>query len=252
MPRSIKLIDVAPTLARVLGVRTPPVDGRPIEEVDGWGYDGAVLAIVDSLGYGLYRALESDLPNMRAMAREGLLLKAECVALSTTPAIASILTGLLPQNHGISTTSQASESEIRSLLEWASSENLRSAVVMEEEGAQTFKGFVKTVMGVTKSLGILDFDREILVRSLAALDTDPKLLVAHFVGIDRIAHLGGGIDEIREAASAIDVHLGDLAAAIPEGSMMIVCGDHPLHAGKLKGVLDSKYVALIIWKKGTS
>ena len=250
MQRSIKLIDVAPTLARVLGVRTPPVDGRPIEEVEGWGCDGAVLAIVDSLGYGLYRALESDLPEMRAMAKEGLLLKAECVAPSTTPAIASILTGLLPQNHGISTTSQASESEIRSLLEWASSESLRSAVVMEKEGAQTFEGFVKTVMGVPKSLSVLDFDREILVRSLAALETDPKLLVAHFVGIDRIAHMGGGIDEIREAASAIDGHLGDLAAAIPEERMMIVCGDHPLHAGKLEGVFDSKYVALIIWKRG--
>lgn len=250
MSRSIKLIDVAPTLARVLGVKTPPVDGHPIDEVEGWGCDGAVLAIVDSLGYGLYRALESDLPNMRSMTREGLLLKAECVAPSTTPAIASILTGLLPQNHGISNTSQASESEIRSLLEWASSENLRSAVVMEVEGARTFEGFVKTVMGVPKSLGIRDFDREILARSLEALDTDPKLLVAHFVGIDRIAHRGGGIDEIREAASAIDGHLGDLIAAIPEDCMMIVCGDHPLHAGKLKGVFDSKYVALIIWKKG--
>jgi len=32
--------------------------------------------------------------------------------------------------------------------------------------------------------------------------------------------------------------------------MIVVCGDHPLHAGKLKGVFDSKHVALIFWKKG--
>jgi len=248
--RSIKLIDVAPTMARVLGVRTPPIDGRPIDEVKGWGCDRVVLAIVDSLGYGLYKALEPDLPKMRSMAKEGLLLKAECVAPSTTPAIASILTGLMPKNHGISNTSQASESEIRSLLEWASSEKVRSAVVMEEEGARTFEGFVSTVMGVPRSLGVRDFDREILAQSLAALNTDPRLLVAHFVGIDRIAHLGGGIDEISEAASAVDGHLGDLAAAIPKGTMMVVCGDHPLHAGRLKGVFDLKYVALILWKKG--
>ncbi len=249
MSRSIKLIDVAPTMARVLGVRTPPIDGRPIDEVEGWGCDRVVLAIVDSLGYGLYKALEQDLPNMRSMAEEGLLLKAECVAPSTTPAIASILTGLMPENHGVSNTSQASESDIRSLLEWASSENVRSAVVMEDEGARTFKGFVKVVMGVPKSLGIRDFDREILTQSLSALEKDPRLLVAHFVGIDRIAHLGGGIDEVRETASAIDGHLGDLATEIPRGTMMIICGDHPLHAGLLKGVFDSKEVALIIWKK---
>lgn len=248
MSRSIKLVDVAPTMARVLGVRTPPIDGKAIDDVEGWGCDRVVLAIVDSLGYGLYKDLEPDLPNMRSMAEEGLLLKAECVAPSTTPAIASILTGLMPQNHGIRNTGQASESKIRSLLEWASSENVRSAVVMEEEGARTFEGLVKVVMAVPKSLDVRDFDREILARSLAALEADPRLLVAHFIGIDRIAHRGGGIDKIREAAYAIDGHLGGLAAATPRRTMMIVCGDHPLHAGVLKGVFDSKEVALILWR----
>ncbi len=249
MSRSIRLIDVAPTMARVLGVRTPPIDGRPIDEVKGWGCDRVVLAIVDSLGYGLYNTLEPDLHEMRSMAEEGLLLKAECVASTTTPAIASILTGLMPKNHGITNTGQASESKIRSLLEWASSEEVRSAVVMEEEGAQTFEGFVPVVMGVSKSLGVEDFDRKILSQSLAALSADPRLLVAHFVGIDRVAHLGGGIEEIGSAASAIDGHLKDLGAAIPERTMVIVCGDHPLHAGVLKGVFDTKNVALILWKK---
>jgi len=231
-------------------VGTPPIDGRPIEEVEGWDCDRAVLAIVDSLGYGLYKALEPDLPKMRSMAKEGFLLKAECVAPSTTPAITSILTGLMPKNHGISNTGQASESAIRNLLEWASSEKVRSAVVMEVEGARTFEGFVSTVMAVPKSLNVRDFDREILAQSLAALEMDPMLLVAHFVGIDRIAHLGGGIDEIKKAASVIDGHLGDIVAAVPERTMVIVCGDHPLHAGMLKGVFDSKDVALILWKKG--
>jgi hypothetical protein len=70
MSRSICLIDVAPTMAQVLGVGTPPIDGRPIDEVEGWDCDRAVLAIVDSLGYGLYKALEPDLPKMRSMAKE--------------------------------------------------------------------------------------------------------------------------------------------------------------------------------------
>jgi len=249
MSGSIKLIDVAPTMARVLGVKTPPTDGRAIDLVEGWECDRVVLAIVDSLGYGLYKALEPDLPNMRSMASEGVLLKAECVAATTAPAIASILTGLMPKKHGISNTSQASDSKIRSLLEWASSDMIRSAVVMEEEGARTFNGFVTTVMGVSKSLVGRNFDREILERSLEALKTEPRLLVAHFLGIDRIAHDGGGIEEIRGAASEIDGHLGDLAAAVAERTMVAVCGDHPLHAGVLKGVYDSRDVALIFWKK---
>jgi len=160
---------------------------------------------------------------MRSLADEGLLLKAESVASSTTPAISSILTGLTPEKHGITNTTQACESEMRSLLEWATSEDVSSAVVMEEEGARTFDGFVDQVMGVSKSLKDGDFDREILARSLQALKMDPRLLVAHFHGIDRIAHRGGGIGEIREVASEIDGHLGVLASAIPPRSMMIVC-----------------------------
>ena len=117
MPRSINLIDLAPTMARVLGVKTPPLDGTAIDLVEGWGCDRVILGIVDSLGYGLYRALEPDLPVMRSMAEEGLILRAESVASSTTPAIASILTGLTPENHGINNTAQACESEMRSLLE---------------------------------------------------------------------------------------------------------------------------------------
>ena len=250
MPRSINLIDLAPTMARVLGVKTPPLDGTAIDLVEGWGCDRVILGIVDSLGYGLYRALEPDLPVMRSMAEEGLILRAESVASSTTPAIASILTGLTPENHGITNTAQACESKIRSLLEWASFDEVPSAVVMEEEGARTFEGFVDLVMGVPKSREGGDFDREVLARSLQALKMDPRLLVGHYVGIDRIAHLGGGIEEIREAASEIDGHLGVLASAIPAGSMMIVCGDHPLHAGGLKDVFDSKDVAAIFWRKG--
>ena len=246
---SIKLVDVAPTMARVLGARTPPIDGRPIDGVEGWGCERVVLAIVDSLGYGLYRFLETFLPNMRGMAEEGLLLAAEAVAASTTPAIASILTGLLPENHGIGSTRQASESEIRSLLEWASFEGVRSAGVMEEEGARTFEGFVEAALGVPRGLSVRDFDREILARSLEALDADPRVLVSHFIGIDRVAHQGGGIDEVREAASDVDDHIGDIAAAVPEESMMIICGDHPIHAGELQGVFDSSSVALILGKR---
>jgi len=57
MSRPVRLIDLAPTMARVLGVKTPPLDGTFIDLVEGWGCDRVLLAIVDSLGYGLYRAL---------------------------------------------------------------------------------------------------------------------------------------------------------------------------------------------------
>jgi arylsulfatase A-like enzyme len=55
--RPVSLVDIAPTIARVLGITIPHVDGRPIKEVEGWNCRNAVLIIVDSLGYDLYRWL---------------------------------------------------------------------------------------------------------------------------------------------------------------------------------------------------
>lgn len=243
--RRFRLVDVAPTMARVLGLEMPLADGRPIE-IEGWGCHSVVLLIVDSLGYELYRVLEGDLPNMRALARDGLLLKAESVATSTTPAIASILTGLLPHNHGVYDTKAASESNIRSLMETASMKGVSTAVVMEEMGARTFEGFVRVVKGVPGGLSALVFDQEVRKGALEALATAPRVLVAHFIGIDRVAHQGGDMEAIKNVATAIDDHVGAVAKASRPRTLIIVCGDHPLHAGELKDAFDSNQVALML------
>ncbi|MHC1632018.1 MAG: alkaline phosphatase family protein [Methanotrichaceae archaeon] len=250
--RSVRLVDVAPTMAYVLGQRMPMIDGRPIAEVKDWVCERVVLLIVDSLGYNLYRTLEPFLPHMRVLARNGLLLKAESVANSTTPSIASMLTGLLPQNHRVYNTKEASESDIISILELASSQKIRTAVVMEETGAKTFENFVDVMYGVPRTLNALEFDRQICVRSLEALAADPKMLVTYFIGIDKIAHQGGGMNYIRAIAMAIDDHLGSIIGASPCRTLIIVCGDHPIHAGKLKDVLDTNHVALILGNKSTT
>ncbi|MDD1757786.1 MAG: hypothetical protein LUQ22_03535 [Methanotrichaceae archaeon] len=71
--RLISQVDIAPTIAHMLGISIPEPDGRPIEEVEGWRCQNAVLAIVDSLGYDLYRWLESELKNISGLAKHGLV-----------------------------------------------------------------------------------------------------------------------------------------------------------------------------------
>ena len=94
-------LDIAPTIAAILGLEMPQSDGKAIEAVADWGCNKAALIIVDSLGYDLLIHLMKDMPNMNQLSRDGLLLRAGSVSNRTTPAIASILSGLLPEHHQI-------------------------------------------------------------------------------------------------------------------------------------------------------
>ena len=98
------------------------------------------LLIVDSLGYSLFRWLEPHLQNMQTLAKEGIAIEAKAVADSTTPAIASILSGLLPEHHGIFSKEGAKESSILSPPEIANASGLKSAVILEKIGAEVHKG----------------------------------------------------------------------------------------------------------------
>ncbi|MCJ7444528.1 MAG: alkaline phosphatase family protein [Methanotrichaceae archaeon] len=247
--RHVSQVDVAPTIAHMLGISIHGPDGRPIEEAQGWRCQNAVLAIVDSLGCDLYKWLEPELKNISVLAKHGLVLRAKAVSNHTSPAIASILSGLLPEHHGIYDTESAKRSPILSLPEITSSAGMRSAVVMEKGGAEIYEGLIEFIGAVPRTLSPLEFDQEICRLSLEALSSKPRLLVSYFIGIDKAAHNGLTSDGFKEAAMAIDHCLGEIADAVQPGTMMVVVGDHPIHAGLLKRTHDPYCVALIIGRK---
>lgn len=244
--RECSQLDVAPTAACVLGLALPGTDGRPIEEALAWGCRDVALVIIDSLGYDLFSWLRSDLENISRLASDGLLLRARAVSNRTTPAIASILSGLLPQHHGILDKAGAKESSIPSLPEIASAEGLSCAVVMEQNGADVYRGKVGFVHGISDRLPPREFDEEVTRVSTLVLHTRPRLLVTYFIGIDRCVHLGQGPDGIREAALTIDRGLGEMMRAADDRTLFMICGDHPIHAGPLKRVQGPHCVAMIL------
>ncbi|NYT02479.1 MAG: hypothetical protein GKC10_06970 [Methanosarcinales archaeon] len=245
----VHLVDVAPTVARVLGLEMEDPDGTALEQVEDWGCSRAVILIVDALGCGLYRLLRPGLCNLPRMAGQGLMFGAAPASGHTTPAIASILTGLLPRSHGVYRTSDASRSGIKSVLEMAHEKGLRSAVVMEQQGAEAFQGRIDIIRGVPGSLGPLEFDRRICRSSLEALALEPRILASHFTAIDRFCH-SGPANMISPAARAVDAHIGRIAGALRADTMLIICGDHPPHAGPLR--VDEGPVLLMLWRKDSS
>jgi predicted AlkP superfamily pyrophosphatase or phosphodiesterase len=227
-------LDIAPTIALILGLTLPCSDGQPIGPVLAWGCKNVALIIIDSLGYDLLLWLLPSLKNMNALCHDGLLIRASSVSNHTTPAIASILSGLLPEHHGIFDKAGAKESKIFSLPELASSSGHSSAVIMEQNGADVYRGLVEMVHGISDKIPPQEFDKEACRMTCRALKKQPRLLVSYFIGIDKSVHMGHGPAGIREAALIIDCCIGKIVRTADEDTLFIICGDHPIHAGPMR------------------
>lgn len=247
---TLSQLDVAPTIAAVLKIRLTNSDGRVIDGIVDWGCRNVALVIIDSLGYDLFRWLQPKLTSISGIAACGRLFSAGAPSQHTTPAIASILSGLLPEHHGIFDKAGAKESSILSLPEIASAAGLKSAVIMEQNGADVYSGLIEIAAGVSDKMAPAHFDREACRLTVQALSRSPRLLVTYFIGIDKAVHNGGGPAEIRDAALLIDQCMEKIIAAAEKDTLFIICGDHPIHAGPLKRTAEPYNVVLILGKAG--
>ena len=244
--RHFSQIDIAPTVARALGFVLPRTDGQPIDLVESWGCKNVAIIIIDSLGYDLFVWLRPSMENMSHFADDGMLLRAKAVSNHTTPAIASILSGLIPSHHGIFDKAGAKTSSTPSLPEMASAAGLKAAVVMEKNGAEVYQGLIEIVEGIPDSIPPEDFDREACRKTVHAILQRPRLLVSYFIGIDKSVHRGLDLEGIRKAALNIDRGIGEVVGSADEETLFILCGDHPIHAGLLKRTKEPYCVALIL------
>jgi predicted AlkP superfamily pyrophosphatase or phosphodiesterase len=244
-----------------------PPSGRPIHEAENYakerGCKRAVIIVVDSLGYSLYRHLSPVMKNLQEIAEKGLLFKCRSPATITSPAIASIFTGYLPEEHNIYSTADiyaetAKDSEnprLKSVMEWAYRAGLKASAVIESEGAESFRGRIQDFYGVPNSEDILDYDRQITLYALQALREKPDILAVHLRALDRYSHRVETWKEMKKAAKNIDKNLEEIFRNAEKGTIFFICGDHAVHGGKkwLKNAThdeiknhEDNYVALIV------
>lgn len=260
-------IDIAPTISRLLKVPMVPPSGRAIPEVENYakerGCKRAVIIVIDSLGYSLYWHLLPVMKNLNEITEKGLLFKCRSPATITSPAIASIFTGYLPEEHNIYSTADiyaetAKDSEnprLKSIMEWAYRAGMKSSAVIETEGAESFRGRIKDFYGVPNSEDILDYDCKITEHALQALKGKPDILAVHLRALDRYSHRAETWKEMKKAAKAIDENLEKIFQNAEKGTIFFIVGDHAVHGGDkwLKNATheeiknhEKNYVALIV------
>ncbi len=259
-------VDIAPTISQILHIPMITPSGKPIRKI--LDYTGKkecrkiVLIIVDSLGFSLYKRLEKHMPAVEKIADAGILIKCRSVADKTTPAITSIFTGYYPREHMIQKTEdlyyERSKNEdntrIKSILEWAHEAGLRSSITIESEGAAALNGRIDTSSGVRDLSDIIEYDRKITEETVKSLENQPHLMAIHLRAIDRIAHTEDNWKSLIYAASSINENIDVIVNKLEPYTLVIVCGDHPIHSSqkwlKMASIeeiknYDHKYVALI-------
>ena len=221
-----------------------PSTGQLIKEIEalssGKACKRVVLIIVDSLGYSIFMRLSNIMWNLQALARAGVLLKCVSPATYTSPAIASIFTGYLPEEHRIFSTGDIytereknpESPKLRSIMEWACLAGLKASVVIESKGAESFRGRIKEFYGVPDSEDILDYDQKITACAVQALQKESELLAVHLRALDRFSHRAKNWAELKTAAEEIDKNLGEIFRSAGKGTMFLICGDHAIHGWK--------------------
>ncbi|MBP1910110.1 alkaline phosphatase family protein [Methanolobus bombayensis] len=235
------LADIAPTISRILAIPMVVPDGCVINDVaDHYikhDCKRVVLIIADSLGFKLYHRYESIMPSVSSLVSQGLLMGCSSVERHTSPCIASIFSGYLPENHHIHSTEDIyreraknpENPKIKTILEWAYDAGFKSAVVIESEGAETFRERVDELHGVKNSEDIIDYDHRIIKSAINTLSNEPDLLAVHLRSIDRYAHRSIHGKELEEAIINTDTNIGQIIEHAEKGTLFLICGDHTIH-----------------------
>ena len=246
---AISLLQIAPTLAEFFDV---PLNSpaRPVKSILNFMRvrkpHVVVLVVIDSLDLRIYSEFAAELDVLHMLVKQnGLFFSFEPVTNHTTPAIASLLTGLEPESHGIVVSADVATSKIKSILEILDNKGTPTAAVLDTNGAEPLLGRMSYVFGVENREDIVEYDEEIKTHTLFVLQKhDVRFALAHLRSIDRFAHRGW---DLRVAANVTNENMRTITDAVSErNGMLFICGDHAAHRKERKGAQSKISIPLIV------
>ena len=243
----ISHLHIAPTLAAFFGVPLN-TSKRPVELLIAFLQAReppvVVLVVIDSLDSALYAALADDLQVLHELASAGLVFDCETVTDTTTPAIASILTGLLPEEHGILTSKEVGTSPVNSILELLDDAGKPTAAILETAGTKPLVGRISYVCPVDDREDIEEYDALITTYTVSVVQKqEVRFVFAHLRAIDRFAHRN---KDLHTAAHLTNGHMREIAAAVREREgVLFICGDHVAHLTENRRAKKTGTVPLI-------
>jgi hypothetical protein len=230
------IVDIAPTLAAALGMPAPS---------QGTGHamaappaDRVLLLFLDGFGYVRYEeALASgSIPSIASLGEPlvGLTTYPPVTSVST----ASLLTGAPPAVHGAERRG-IRKTETETLFDVAAAAGRQVVAVEGEALPFNLRNAQVRLSGDRDGDG--STDDNVLANALAVLEEGmPDLFYVHFHGIDDAGHdYGPGAPGEEAAVAEVDAAVGELIAALPADTLVIVFADHGMHAVNEEGRLGN-------------
>ncbi|MEM3383809.1 MAG: hypothetical protein QXL52_06350 [Nitrososphaerales archaeon] len=222
----LEQIDIAPTIAEIMRISFQS-DGKPIKEIIDYGENcnKILLLVIDAFGYSHYIKSKIFFQNISKIHQNGKFYKCKANAKKTTPAIASILCGKRPEVHKIYSTGDVYKSYLKSILEMASEQSIKSAIIMEEKGALTFEKRIDVIKPIKDRKNIIEFDEIARESTIEAIKERCKLIVSHLRSLDKLGYT-------LEAIKSVDENVLKIIKAYGDNGLVMLCGDHPPHESK--------------------
>lgn len=230
------ILDIAPTAMAALGLSAPAAsEGRPLATTPA---AHVALIFLDGFGYLHYqRAMAAgDVPHLAALGDP--LLALTMYPSATKVATAALLTGAPPARNGVRDTS-ARSTGLETIFDVMQAKGRRAAAIEGYALAFNLRNVSPQLSSDQNRDGSSDDD--VLANALAAINGGmPDLLFVHWHGIDDFAHTyGPASPEVAAKVREVDAHVGQLLAALPADTLVLIFADHGQHAVHEEGRLGN-------------
>jgi hypothetical protein len=227
---------IAPTAAAALGISAPARATGQALNAPMSRY--VLLLFLDGFGYVRYTEARHDglIPNLSALGQPlvGLTVYPPCTNVAT----AALLTGAPPETNGVDQRS-IRKTDVETLFDVAAAAGLRVVAVEGESLAFDLRSADVQLSGDRDGNG--STDDNVLANALGVLGAGmPDLFYVHFHGIDDAGHTyGPGSPEESATIREVDAAVGQILAALPDGSLAVIFADHGMHSVQEEGRLGN-------------
>ena len=247
------MICIAPTVSKLLGVRAPAQSaGDVIEEVvhDMGKQEKVAVIVLDAFGVATWKRYQELTPNFNLLAHQHLLHIRSVLPSKTPVNFATIATGAPSHVHTIRDRSETLT--VETMFHVISEASMKSAAAAR---AMSSVGILLSKFADYKCVAESNTDDELVKLGLEAIqEKSPEYLLMQMLDVDDIGHKAGlEGDEIKEAVSNVDRHLGDLLPHLAErGYGLMVLADHGAHQADGRathdGSLEDDVIVPLAWR----
>jgi predicted AlkP superfamily pyrophosphatase or phosphodiesterase len=230
------ITDIAPTVAAALGL--PPPAQATGQALEASPASHVLLLFLDGFGYVRYaEARDAGLiPNLAALGEP--LVGLTVYPPSTNVASAALLTGAPPAVNGVDQRG-IRKTEAETLFDVVNAAGRQVVAVEGEALAFNLRNARMQLSGDRDGNG--STDDNVLANALAVLNEGmPDLFYVHFHGIDDAGHTyGPGTPEEEAVIREVDAAVGQLLAALPADTLIVIFADHGMHRVEEEGRLGN-------------